>query len=55
MTKAAVAKAIAAKKKAEKKFNPEVYRFKKTDYNVKQEIFKQSFYEHGRANRSKIN
>jgi len=36
-------------------FNPEIYRFKKPEYNAQQELFKQQFYEHNKANKSKIN
>lgn len=41
--------------KKSKGFNPQVFQFKKGDYNVKQEMFKQSFYSHGEANKHKIN
>lgn len=41
--------------KKEKKFNPEVFKFKSGDYNTKQEMFRNSFYEHGQANKHKIN
>jgi len=36
-------------------FNPDLYRFKKSDYNFKQENFKAAFYENNRANKTKIN
>ncbi len=35
-----------------KKFNPEVYRFKKPEYNVQQEMFIEKFYQHEKANKS---
>lgn len=38
-----------------KKFNPEVYRFKKPEYNVQQEMFIEKFYQHEKANKSQIN
>lgn len=44
-----------AKKSAKAQFNPEIYRFKKPEYNAQQELFKQQFYEHNKANKSKIN
>ena len=43
----------AAKKK--KAFNPSIYRFKRKDYNFKQEAFIESFYEHKKADKVKIN
>ena len=36
-------------------FSPEAYRFKKNDYNVAQDMYKESFYEHKEVNKSKIN
>ena len=39
-------------KKPQKKFNPEVYRFKKPEYNVQQEMFVEKFYQHEKANKS---
>ena len=36
-------------------FSPDAYRFKKNDYNVAQDMYKESFYEHKEANKAKIN
>ena len=36
-------------------FSPDNYRFKKNDYNVAQDMYKESFYEHKEVNKSKIN
>ena len=43
------------KKKARAEFNPEMYKFKRSDYNFTQENFKKQFYEYNRANKAQIN
>ena len=36
-------------------FSPDAYKFKKHDYNVAQDMYKESFYENRSVNKAKIN
>ena len=42
------------KKIRQKVFQPQIYKFKKGDFSLEQQMFREQFYEHGEANKARI-